>query len=88
MTPHSSDDDDTYRTKEEREALKTYDCNLKFKDYLLEQGIIDQAWLDQLEQAHKEIITKATKDAEQAPYPSVDETYQFVYDPEGGIGNE
>ena len=22
MTPHSSDDDDTYRTKEEREALK------------------------------------------------------------------
>ena len=36
MTPHSSDDDDTYQ-KKEREALKTYDCNLKFKDYLLKR---------------------------------------------------
>lgn len=88
MTPHSSDDDDTYRTKEEREALKTYDCNLKFKDYLLEKEIINQEWLDNIEQEHKEIINKATKDAEKAPYPSVEETYQFVYDPEGGMGNE
>ena len=31
MTPHSSDDDDTYRSKEERDAFKTSDCNLKFK---------------------------------------------------------
>ncbi|RIO86087.1 thiamine pyrophosphate-dependent dehydrogenase E1 component subunit alpha, partial [Staphylococcus haemolyticus] len=83
-----SDDDDTYRTKEEREALKTYDCNLKFKDYLLEKEIINQEWLDNIEQEHKEIINKATKDAEKAPYPSVEETYQFVYDPEGGMGNE
>ena len=30
MTAHSSDDDDQYRTKEEREALKN-DCNEKFK---------------------------------------------------------
>lgn len=88
MTPHSSDDDDIYRTKEEREALKTYDCNLKFKDYLLEKEIINQEWLDNIEQEHKEIINKATKDAEKAPYPSVKETYQFVYDPEGGMGNE
>lgn len=88
MTPHSSDDDDTYRTKEEREALKTLDCNLKFKDYLLEQGIIDEEWLSEVEEEHKAIVNKATKDAEQAPYPSVNEAYQNVYDPEGGISND
>lgn len=88
MTPHSSDDDDTYRTKEERESLKALDCNLKFKDYLFEQGIIDDTWLSELEEAHKEIINKATKDAEQAEYPSVDEAYTYVYDPEGGINND
>ncbi len=31
MTAHSSDDDDQYRTKEERETLKKADCNEKFK---------------------------------------------------------
>ena len=39
MTPHSSDDDDTYRTKRRR-SIKTYDCNLKFKDYLLEKRLL------------------------------------------------
>ena len=38
--------------------------------------------VDNIEQEHKEIINKTTKDAEKAPYPSVEETYQFVYDPE------
>ena len=51
------------RKKKER-SIKTYDCNLKFKDYLLEKEIINQEWLDNIEQEHKEIINKATKDAE------------------------
>jgi 2-oxoisovalerate dehydrogenase E1 component alpha subunit len=46
MTPHSSDDDDTYRSKEERDAFKTSDCNLKFKNELLDLGIIDEDWLN------------------------------------------
>ncbi|MGT0244116.1 thiamine pyrophosphate-dependent enzyme [Staphylococcus aureus] len=45
MTAHSSDDDDQYRTKEEREALKKADCNEKFKKELLSAGIIDDASL-------------------------------------------
>ena len=55
---------------------------------IIRKEIINQEWLDNIEQEHKEIINKATKDAEKAPYPSVEETYQFVYDPEGGMGNE
>lgn len=84
MTPHSSDDDDKYRSQEIRDGLKDLDCNLRFKNYLLEQGIIDQDWLDALEQEHKEIVNKATKEAEQAPYPDAQETYTHVYD-EGSI---
>ena len=80
MTAHSSDDDDKYRTQEERDGLKSLDCNLKFKTFLLEEGIIDEAWLEKIETEHKEIVNQATKEAEKAPYPSPEETYTHVYE--------
>ncbi|MCG1449036.1 thiamine pyrophosphate-dependent dehydrogenase E1 component subunit alpha [Staphylococcus epidermidis] len=87
MTPHSSDDDDTYRTKEERDLLKQEDCNIKFKTALLDQGIINENWLSQLETEHKELINEATKSAEAAPYPSKEEALTYVYE-EGGQQND
>ena len=45
---------------------------------LLSAGIIDDAWLTEIEAEHKDIINKATKAAEDAPYPSVEEAYAFV----------
>ena len=87
MTPHSSDDDDTYRTKEERDLLKQEDCNIKFKTALLDQGIINENWLSQLEKEHKELINEATKSAEAAPYPSEEEALTYVYE-EGGQRND
>ena len=87
MTPHSSDDDDTYRSKEERDLLKQEDCNIKFKTALLDQGIINENWLSQLETEHKELINEATKSAEAAPYPSVEEALTYVYE-EGGQQND
>ena len=86
MTAHSSDDDDTYRPQEERDALKSLDCNLKFKAFLLEEDIIDEQWLEEVEKEHKEIINQATKEAEKAPYPSPEETYTHVYE-EGSLNN-
>ena len=86
MTAHSSDDDDQYRSKDERDYLKENDCNIKFKNYLLELGIIDEQWLSVLEQEHKKIINQATKSAEEAPYPGVEEAYLHVYE-EGGQHN-
>ena len=61
MTPHSSDDDDTYRTKEERDLLKQEDCNIKFKTALLDQGIINENWLSQLETEHGNDPMQVTK---------------------------
>ncbi|MDT3959479.1 thiamine pyrophosphate-dependent dehydrogenase E1 component subunit alpha [Staphylococcus kloosii] len=87
MTAHSSDDDDSgYRPQEEREGLKSEDCNVKFKSFLLSENIIDDEWLAQIEQEHKEIVNQATKEAEKAPYPSPEETYNYVYE-EGSFLN-
>ncbi|AYU55308.1 thiamine pyrophosphate-dependent dehydrogenase E1 component subunit alpha [Staphylococcus debuckii] len=84
MTAHSSDDDDKYRSEETRKDLKTQDCNVKFKTHLLDLGIIDENWLTEIEKANKEIVQKATKEAEASPYPDPTETYTFVY-AEGGV---
>ncbi|KIX91551.1 2-oxoisovalerate dehydrogenase [Staphylococcus microti] len=86
LTAHSSDDDDRYRSADVKSADKANDCNKLFKDYLLEHNIIDDAWLDEVEQAHKAIVNDATKQAEAAPYPDVRETYTHVYE-EGGPFN-
>ena len=71
--------------KEEREALKKQTA-MKSSKELLSAGIIDDAWLAEIEAEHKDIINKATKAAEDAPYPSVEEAYAFVYE-EGVLTN-
>lgn len=84
MTAHSSDDNDQYRSPEIREGLKSQDCNIKFKAHLMDLGISDQAWFDEIEKENKSIVNKATKEAEASPYPDPSETYTFVYE-EGGL---
>src|SRR5699024_6073884 len=86
MTAHSSDDDDTYRPQEERDALKSLDCNLQFKAFLLEEDIIDEKWLEAVEKEHKELINQATEATRKAPDPSAEETYTHVYG-EGRLNN-
>ena len=41
---------------------------MKSSKELLSAGIIDDAWLAEIEAEHKDIINKATKAAEDAPY--------------------
>lgn len=55
---------------------------------MLDLGIIDDAWLTEIEQEHKDIINHATKAAEEAPYPSVEEAYAYVYEEEGSINHD
>src|SRR5699024_11288732 len=52
LTPHSSDDDDGYRDKEELANDKKSDCIILFKDYLLKEDIVNQAWLDERSEEH------------------------------------
>ncbi|PNZ12342.1 2-oxoisovalerate dehydrogenase [Staphylococcus coagulans] len=84
LTAHSSDDDDRYRSNEEKAQDKENDCNLKFKSYLIDNELVDCDWFDEIEQENQAIVNKATKEAEASPYPDASETYQYVYE-EGGL---
>src|SRR5699024_10512060 len=69
LTAHSSDDDDSYREKKQRE-----DCLVKFREYLESYDIAEESWFESLEQELKSEINDATKHAEKAPYPDPAET--------------
>ncbi len=73
LTPHSSDDDDTtYRSKEDKAALKLHDPLPRFRDRLLEAGILtEQIEQDFDDRALKE-VNQAHQTAEMAPYPAVE----------------
>jgi 2-oxoisovalerate dehydrogenase E1 component alpha subunit len=80
MTPHSSDDDDrTYRSKEELDALKKLDPLTLLKDNLTESGLLDQDQSDSMDERAKKAVEEATQTAEAAPYPSDEEATYPVY---------
>ncbi|WP_280954637.1 thiamine pyrophosphate-dependent dehydrogenase E1 component subunit alpha [Staphylococcus coagulans] len=84
LTAHSSDDDDRYRSNEEKTQDKENDCNLKFKSYLIDNELVDRDWFNEIEQENQAIVNKATKEAEASPYPDASETYHYVYE-QGGL---
>jgi len=80
LTPHSTDDDDSYREKTEIVELKTNDSLKKFQDYLMSIGLLTPSILEELEQDIKKIINEATEYAENAPYPTVETLTDYVYE--------
>jgi 2-oxoisovalerate dehydrogenase E1 component alpha subunit len=80
MTPHSSDDDDrTYRSKEELDALKKDDPLIRTRDKLTSDGLLDKEQADSLEERAKQAVEEAAQAAEKAPYPSDEEATYPVY---------
>ncbi|TDM13174.1 thiamine pyrophosphate-dependent dehydrogenase E1 component subunit alpha [Macrococcus lamae] len=79
LTAHSSDDDDSYRTIEERNSNKELDCNIRFKAYMLENNVADETWFEETDKELTAIVNDATKKAEQAPYPAPEEALLHVY---------
>lgn len=80
LTPHSSDDDDKYREADELAKNKDMDCLESFKLYLLDEKIIDEAWLKAAEAEIKDTVNKATKAAEAAPYAEAEHALKHVYE--------
>ncbi|MFP3854724.1 MAG: thiamine pyrophosphate-dependent dehydrogenase E1 component subunit alpha [Anaerolineales bacterium] len=80
MTPHSSDDDDrTYRSREEMEAMKKEDPLDVFQQVLIEQDVLTQEEIEELNEKAKEEVTAAVRHAEEAEYPSVEIASGPVY---------
>ena len=69
--PHSSDDDDrTYRSREEVEQWKRRDPILRFKAYLCERGVLDDAISDEIETRVRQEVDEAQSAALAAPDPA------------------
>ncbi len=80
MTPHSSDDDDrTYRSEEEVEALKTMDPLAGFAEHLRERKVLTEKKEAEMEAQAKSQIDEAVRLATEAPYPDVAEATYPVY---------
>jgi len=80
ITPHSSDDDDrSYRSREEVEMWKHKDPIHRFKDTLLERGVLDQAKLNEFEARARQMVDEAQREAERLPYPPEESVMQGVY---------
>jgi 2-oxoisovalerate dehydrogenase E1 component alpha subunit len=73
LTPHSSDDDDsTYRSKEDKAALKISDPLPKYRGRLMDAGILTQQHDRALDEQIVDEVNHAHQAAEAAPYPNVD----------------
>ncbi len=80
MTPHSSDDDDrTYRTREDVEAMKARDPLGSFREFLRSQSVLSAEVVAEMEAQAKQQVEQAVAFAEAAPYPEVSEAAHPVY---------
>lgn len=78
--PHSSDDDDrSYRTREEVEEWKRKDPILRFQSYLLAEGILSKAAVDDFEARARREVDEAQKAAEAAPFAPLEDIWKHVY---------
>lgn len=80
LVPHSSDDDDrTYRSKEELADIKADDPLPAFQSKLMEQGILTEEIDGEYEAKAKDIVNKAHRAAESAPYPDPAEHLSYSH---------
>jgi 2-oxoisovalerate dehydrogenase E1 component alpha subunit len=80
MTPHSSDDDDrTYRTRDEIEAMKAEDPLEIFRNYLIGENIMNQSTEDELQTRAKSMVEDAIKFADEAPFPDIEDASYPIF---------
>ena len=76
---HEEGDTETYRTKEEKEEVRKRCPILRFKRYLLENGVMTEEDSERIEREMAEEIEYAVNFAEESPYPDPEETLEDVY---------
>jgi 2-oxoisovalerate dehydrogenase E1 component alpha subunit len=80
ITSHSSDDDQRrYRPPEELEALLRRDPIERFRDYLLDEGVIAEAADQQVQRECAAEVEEAVRAAEAAPSPDAADLERHVF---------
>ncbi len=80
IVPHSSDDDDHHRRREEIEMYRAEKDPLhRFRQYLLDHGILSEADFERIEMEVMDIVDDATEYADQAPFAPPEYALEHVY---------
>jgi len=78
---HSKSDRNRYRTPEEIEDWKAKDPILRFRAYLNDEGLLNDAEMDEINDRARVAIETARAFAEESPEPSVETIEEGVYAP-------
>ncbi|PKR86480.1 pyruvate dehydrogenase (acetyl-transferring) E1 component subunit alpha [Heyndrickxia camelliae] len=76
---HSKSDAKKYRTREEEEEWRKKDSIKKYKELLIQEGLLTEEKASQLQAEAKQEIEEAVKFAENSPEPSIDSLLEDVY---------
>ncbi|HVB11308.1 MAG TPA: thiamine pyrophosphate-dependent dehydrogenase E1 component subunit alpha [Bacillota bacterium] len=79
MAHSSGDDDRNYRSREEIAEWAKRDPLQRFREYLVGQGLLDEARDQALRAEVAEQVDAATDAAEQAPAPGLEEAMRYVF---------
>jgi 2-oxoisovalerate dehydrogenase E1 component len=77
-----SDDESKYRAPSERQAEAQKDCLVNYARFLVEEGFLDEASLERLQQEVQAEVRRAAEEAQQHPQPDPDTVTRFVYSPD------
>src|SRR5229473_3154550 len=77
-----SDDERLYRSAEERTADAEHDPLKRFGGLLIQEGVIDEAGLQQLKDEVEREINEAADQALASPQPAAETATKFVYSPD------
>lgn len=90
MTGHAAHDDPShYVPKEQFEEWEKKDPIDRYSKRLLEDGVIEQAWIKEQESEIRAAVDQAVDAADKCPYPEPEETLTDVYyDPDRPVINQ
>ncbi len=76
---HTEGDPQAYKSKEESEEWMKKDPTPRFREKLIEMGVLTEKEADEIHQAMLEELDNAVKFAEESPFPKPEETLEDVF---------
>jgi 2-oxoisovalerate dehydrogenase E1 component len=77
-----SDDESKYKTQKMRDSESQRDCLRGFARFLVEEGILDEAKLEQLHEEVLADVRRASEEAVASPQPPVESATLYVFSPD------
>jgi 2-oxoisovalerate dehydrogenase E1 component len=80
---HSMSDDETkYRATAERQAEAQKDCLASYARFLVEEGFLDEAGLERMQQEVQAEVRRAAEEAQKHPQPEPATVTRYIYSPD------